>query len=348
MSRISLNYTFIEKKSDYSLEFDQKISNLNIIDTQSVEEIIVILQNLKVDFEKYYNYFKNKNWNFSCSAQIINSFNNGEQIALNYLRVSISKNDISFFKELLINENIKNKLKEVISLLDEEIEITINNNKYESSSYFLLSPSASAYYIHEIFGHTFEKDSPLYHKIVQMYQGEKTILDKSISIFDEANYTDKTLNFGEFDDDGKKNRREYIIRNGRLYGQITKKRRGNFSNNSCFRMTNLILDSKKNNVSLPSNYIYLDYAYQGYVNLLTGDFSLTATKGTVYKNNKKIDVIYNITIKGRVFDLFNNIYCVNNDSEYVVGTCIKQQQNLIVGMQSPTLFVAKQLQFNVN
>ncbi len=212
-----------------------------------------------------------------------------------------------------------------------------NISTLNRKSNILLKPKAASIFIHEVFGHPLEKD----------------MVEHNLSIFNEnfinkkitkLNVDFKIINsiktdlvqFGEIDDSGEKVHDEIIIDNGILKKFISTNRSSRIYDTPLNRMYNLYLKSYSSTSLNDLSNLYDTLFIVEEINNAGYDpinkICFFNCDGVIYKDNhsKKVIDIKKFSFKANIFDMFNNIINLDNSFETVIGTCIKNDQELIV------------------
>jgi len=254
--------------------------------------------------------------------------------------------NISNIKLLQIIQDLKtNKIENI----ENEINTAIKNYEYQqkercyknvvSSKKLIIEISGfvAGFLFHEIIGHLLEEDFFKLPNIWIRYNYKETI-PKWISITHNSGPYPELLGLGKYDDNGELFIDNILIENGKVKNSIGKGnyRRENFMLPSLPRMRtiNVVCSKPCNKISLINNTsIFIHSIKAGMVNPYTGEFQLKGMQGYFHKNeNFKTK---NIDFSGNVNDLMRNIITTIGDNVFFTGICIKNNQKLNVGMNSP-------------
>lgn len=283
-----------------------------------------------------------------------------------HIRITLSdKNNFILYSDLPFLDNVDimiNNIKKEYFLLLKKSDINSKNNiALQNKKYnIILSSKASAFLIHEIFGHMLEGDY-IYNtsSIFSEYRFGDKLISKNISILDDPTLLDYHIGVGKYDDDGELIKPVTLIEKGFLTGyilnneyskklniktQIGCSRRQSYRHSAIPRMRNTFLcNNQKTNINY--NYmknnidtgIFIDSIFSGAINPITGDFFLNCSKGEYIKNGNTIGSTGNITISDNILNVLKNIDVVGNDFQSYIGKCIKAGQIVTVGMGSPSM-----------
>lgn len=338
----SFNNTYT---TSYSHDIKEVLSSLNNYDKilkilkKEIKVISAECDNLETKLSsdihiKYIlKYFENDKTTMAIFANLRLIFKNAS-IGYNFYDFSISnKKNSVLIKEIDAQfQTYKNKLyKQYLSKYQHSI------NTLNQKSHILLKPKAASIFIHEVFGHPLEKD----------------LIEHNLSVFNEnfinkkitkLNIDFKIINsiktdlvrFGEIDDSGEKVHDEIIIENGILKKYISTNRSSRIYDPPLNRMYNLYLKSYSS-ISLneltnlyDTIFIVEEINNAGYDPI--NKICFFNCDGVIYKDNysKKIMDIKKFSFKAKILDMSNNIINLDNSFETVIGTCIKNNQEVIV------------------
>lgn len=236
----------------------------------------------------------------------------------------------SFYDVLLHSEFKKNILKKMALYT-----MPMINYKSVHKQYVLLSNQATGFLCHEAIGHMAESDmigenSAFYDKL------GKKLFDQRISIVDDGNVAFGAGNIC-FDEEGTTPSRNYIIKEGVLNTYLTNefyaskygiKNTGNLRSSiwnqpSMIRMTNTFMldgsENVKDIIKKVKEGIYINDVLSGncYNN---GDVKLYSNEASLIRNGVVVGRLENVTLEDNVFELFNNVIMIGDDSKLCLGS----------------------------
>lgn len=338
---LKLSKIFSNGQTHYSPEVYNYNSGKETLDFSILDKTLLDLNKTTKVQNELFKYFKKNGYNFFSYLEILYSHKRIENTLKNevipYLRIGLSKKEITLFKELTITPNLTTEITNTSLQLFKDIKSIKVHQKIKEGNYdIVFSSSSSAYLIHEIFGHLLEKDES--HHLFKFINIGDQILNNTFTLKDDPFYK-KEIHFGNFDDSGKKYQTTTLIDKGILKQCICTKRSSNLSEPSLNRMTNLVLNGNKTvNFENIEDFLYIDYVYHGYIDYISGEFHLFASLGKVKENGHE-EVYNNLTVSGYIKDLINNIDIYDTKVSYSLGNCIKKNQILLVGMAAPSLYI---------
>ncbi|MDO5725254.1 MAG: TldD/PmbA family protein [Tissierellia bacterium] len=117
-------------------------------------------------------------------------------------------------------EELKNRKQEIISEFREDIEYAKNAVKVNPGKYTcVLSPITAGVFAHESFGHKSESDFMIGDEtMLKEWEIGKKVGSDILSIVDSGDILD--AGFMQFDDEGNKSKKTYLIKNGILKGRL--------------------------------------------------------------------------------------------------------------------------------
>ncbi len=230
----------------------------------------------------------------------------------------------------------------------------INENTLEIVSFpektmnVILSPKAAGYFIHEIIGHPLELD------FVQNCQSIYTkndigskVLPEFISISEKPQELSSLgVDFGEYDDTGKKLQNNVIIERGVLKKFVDYKRCDKVGNSCLPRMYNLCLENNHHGgeysdiISKSQYAVAVDDIICGDFNYMTKRYSLSCGMCKLVENGKVVGSVEGMVIEDTIYSLKDKIIEIGSDSYCSLGKCSKSGQIVTVGMTAPTISLA--------
>lgn len=231
--------------------------------------------------------------------------------------------------------------------------------KVESGKYLvLIDPVLAGVFAHEAFGHLSEADflaeNPRMQKVMKI---GRRFGPEFLNIIDDGSIPD-LAGFTPYDDEGVKSRKNYLIKNGKLFSRLHSResagimkeeltgnaRAINPFHQPIVRMTNTYIDN--GNSSLEEMLEMMDdgiYALN-YIGGMTNLEMFTFSSGYAYriKNGRKVELLRDVNLSGNVFLTLSNIVAIGNDLTHHggLGGCGKGgQSGLPVSTGSPHILV---------
>ncbi|MFH1612464.1 MAG: TldD/PmbA family protein [bacterium] len=243
------------------------------------------------------------------------------------------------FEAVLNLDNLaKNAAKKSVDLLSAQ---EIKADKYT----VICNPKLAGVFIHEAFGHLSEAD--------HIYENEKAremmVLGKKfgspiLNVFDDGSKDDLIGGY-QFDQEGVKSQKTYLINNGILTGRLhsretafkmNEKPTGNaraisYAFSPIVRMTNTAIEQGKSSFEEMIKDIKLGvYAcdYFGGQTMLE-KFSFSSAYAYMIRNGKIEEMVKNVVLSGNIFSTLSNIEKIGNDFKWfeTAGGCGKQDQS---------------------
>lgn len=221
----------------------------------------------------------------------------------------------------------------------------------------VLDPSLTGILVHETLGHFLEGDlvasgtSPVKDKMGQLIAHSDFTLVDDPTICGVGSYA--------YDDEGCQGKRITLIQEGCLnhflLDRQTAAQRGEMStgNGRAEDHRQLPLVRMSNTMLLPGEWrleelledtqdgVYLTGCVSGNANSSTGTFTFTAQGGYRIVNGELAEPLLGATITGHIEDVLFNISAIGNDMEMQANSCVKNNQNVLVGCGSPHIRVEK-------
>ncbi|WP_338516182.1 metalloprotease TldD [Candidatus Legionella polyplacis] len=220
----------------------------------------------------------------------------------------------------------------------------------------VLGPGWPGILLHEAIGHGLEGD--FNRKKLSAFSGKigKQIASKEITIVDNGTLKNKRGSIN-IDDEGTPSQCTTLIENGILKNYMqdnfnaklmkTKStgncRRESYEYPPIPRMTNTyMLPGKFDPKEIIESVKYGIYATNfdgGQVDITSGQFVFSSSKAYLIKNGKISNPIKGATLIGNGIEIMNKISMIGNDLnlDYGIGTCIKDNQSVPVGVGQPTI-----------
>ena len=320
----TINYYLNDNWPDISF-FSETLTFQDIF--RDLEKYLKILDSISGNY--YYTIY------YSASIKSFNNRNTKEKYA--FCNLGIETDATNYYRNIPLFELSKDYLLQLLNSFYEDLSLK-KKRLPQINCPVALSEESACFFIHEILGHTLEADSYKYFKSIIGDKGQ-IILEK-IDVLENP-FGIPSVNYGDFDDSGYNYSLKYIIKDGYLKSLISN-RRVSEQNMDCklYRMTNLHLKGKKvYSIAEYPAYLYIDYVHQAFINVENGYFSLFASLGKFFKNNKHIDSYANIKISGNIKDVLSSVKVLSETSTKYAGFCVKNGQSVIVGAQSPSLLI---------
>jgi hypothetical protein len=242
--------------------------------------------------------------------------------------------DLRIYKKESIEKEIKASISNYTSLDKKR-----NNEKiaYTNGLIIEVSGFVAGYIFHEIIGHLLEEDFYKLPNVWIRYNYKETI-PRWLAITHDSGPYPEILGLGKYDDNGDLFIDNILIEEGKVKNSIG---HGNYRKESIMspslprmRTINIISDKKDNHKDYINNdSIYIHSIKAGMVNPYTGDFQLKGMHGYFHRNENLSTSVLDIT--GNVNDLMGSIITAVGDNDFCTGTCIKNNQRIAVGMNSP-------------
>jgi len=253
----------------------------------------------------------------------------------------------------------------VLNLEDEvmkTIEITrdlIRAPKVEGGVYpVILDPLLAGVFAHEAFGHLSEADfvyeNPNARNMMKL--GRRFGSD-ILNIIDDGSIEGE-LGYTGYDDEGVKNRKTYLIKNGKLTGRLHSRetagrmeepptgnaRAINYANMPIVRMTNTFISNGESSFDEMLAGIKNGIYACGFLGGMTDLERFTFSSAYAYKieNGTITTPLRDVILSGNVFETLNNIVLIGNDLTIYggLGGCGKKEQSpLPVSLGSPHIYV---------
>lgn len=254
-------------------------------------------------------------------------------------------------------EGLLNREQEILKERDRYLDYARNATAIEPGDYTcVLSPSATALFTHESFGHKSESDYMLNDKTLQeeWVLGKKVGSDK-VSICDNGNMENN--GYTPYDDEGNEARETWLIREGVLTGRLHdsksaailkeevtgNSRAAGYDCSPLVRMTNTYMaagsDAPEDILQGVQDGIYIYDTNYG-----TGSSTFTMQPSLCYRirNGRICEPVRVNVITGSVFQTLFDIDAVGNDLKiFDAFSCGKNGQNLQVSAGGPTIRVKK-------
>ena len=329
--------------ADYhNFNYHGKHTNSDKFDMQFINDLsftlsslISILKNKKNQF--YYSYVE------EIIQKNIKNYHKFEHYK--YLKIGIIENNFNIYKTILPSIS-KADLKDYFVELRNDIQLKPVLLQFPYEGPIILSTSAASYFVHEIFGHYFESDNIQYSN--KFFNIGSLVTNHNISIYDDPFFSN-SLNFGSIDDSGNTYNKSCVVSNGTLSAYICSNRSSNIANTPVPRMTNTVLLNTNitDTIKYPYRYLYVDYAYQGYISYYNNSFTLFCSLAKEYINNKLIQTYSNVIVSGEIVNTIKQLVPCKNTPKVYSGICVKNGEPLVVGMSSPELLIKNVKVFSV-
>ncbi|BDB03818.1 metallopeptidase TldD-related protein [Clostridium botulinum] len=217
----------------------------------------------------------------------------------------------------------------------------------------ILSPKATAYFIHEIVGHTLEGDSYRYYK--NKYENMK--ISKKLTVIDSINDCDKLIGLQNYDDVGTKIEPLTLIKKGKIKNILATEIEDSFDHNlyGVARRESYKFDifpRMRGTYILPfddmeqqdildkyENAIFVNEIFSGAVSQQTGNYSLKGN-GFIVKNGELQNFIGDLKIDGNILKDLPLIDYIGKDFDMFGNYCTKFGQTVRVGSGGPTISIA--------
>ena len=221
----------------------------------------------------------------------------------------------------------------------------------------VLDPSLAGILVHETLGHFLEGDlvaagtSPIGDKMGQCIAHDDFTLVDDSSIPGVGSYA--------YDDEGCQGKRTTLIEKGRLnhflLNRQTAAEQGLLStgNGRAEDHRQLPLVRMSNTILLPGDWrleemledarhgVYLTGCISGNATPSAGTFTFTARGGYSIAHGQLVEPLSGATITGHIEDVLFNVSAIGRDMEMQANSCVKNNQNVLVGCGSPHIRVEK-------
>ncbi len=347
---------YLKKYSKYKRSIYENFSELNRLGSN-----VLKIQDVVKSIKKNSSYMNLKIKVFVTLEFIIKLYSDTtvDTAFYNLYRIIIINNDCSEYIFDVTNENINYKYFEnIVKNINVASSISKINEQCEINnidiSYFLLNSKSASVFVHELLGHTLEKDmiqnncSPFddtyIGKVVTNIESEYEIVNSMKS---------KKVKFGNFDDSGKLYEDKVLVKNGKICGFIESKRHSNFSRTPINRMYNTYLKTKdginlEETCKTITNMILIDDIQSAGYNPINKTCFFEC-RNVKYIKNGYTQIIPIMTFWESASKLLLAIKQLGNDYEEHIGFCIKQDQEVIVVNGSPSILIdAKQMKTRIS
>lgn len=315
-------------------------------------------------FNNYTKKLYQKSFSDSClisghitTKQIIRYFDNGKRniSCENIFRMMATNGSLSSMKDLpLIGDKTQDyivlaeALDEVIcNVMNPKEIVPLPNNI--SKRDFVFSSQASAFLIHEIFGHLLELD--YFENINSLFNPTmvgKRLFNTRINVVDDPFLlSDKGIDFGKFDDVGAPIQRKKIVENGVLVDVISSQRVDTLRNSPLYRMFNLYMcadttgPSQDEMIVSVKDGIFVGNASAGNVNPFDGTFCLYLKDCREIKSGEIQTGVYSYTMVSSIRKILDSIEVVGNDLKIFPSQCKKGGQIITVGTGSASIMISE-------
>jgi len=251
-----------------------------------------------------------------------------------------------------LQDEIKNVRDITVKLLDAK---SIKGDIYT----VVLDPKLAGVFIHEAFGHLSEADFILENpQAQQMMTLGKRFGPSFLNIIDDGSVRPHLYGSIEYDDEGIKARKNYLVQNGVLVGRLHDRetaskfgehptgnsRAESFRNSPLVRMTNTAIErgphSKDDIFDGISEGVYAIDAYGGQTQL--ENFSFSAGYGYMIRDGKPAEMVKDVVLQGNLFETLAHIEAIADDFSWArwAGMCGKGGQGVPVDVGAPHIRIS--------
>ncbi len=300
--------------------------------------------------EKESRYFVNVNLNIrDCKI----AFSDGK--VTNYYhsvgRVALCRKGDIYYRDVGIQNDGKKLGEELIKVYYSMLEadnVTMKSpssiqNVDNAENIYIMSSQATAFFVHELIGHMFEKDN--WSNNISLFKQQNKILPSYCNVIDSPDESE-FLKYGKYDDVGNEIREIRLINEGYINDIIDTMRSAEYSQLPIYRMVNLHMLANPNGDKLADmvakykKCIVIEEVVNGGINTFSGDFFLLCGKLYYSGECNAREYLKPVTVYGNIRDITNNVIEVGCDFGSHIGICSKKGQNLYVNTGAPSMVIS--------